>query len=77
MKIRKRIQAVMAFALALALSFTSVLAAGYDPNVDYSVVLSNPNLTAEERAEAEAARAAKIAGMYGGVEPPLHGGNGN
>ena len=43
--------------------------AKYDPNKDYSALLSNPNLSAADRAQYTAEREAKIADMYGGVEP--------
>lgn len=41
----------------------------YDPNKDYSAALSNPNLSAAERAQLTSERQAKINDMYGGVEP--------
>lgn len=42
---------------------------GYDPDKDYSTALSNPNLSAAERAQLTSERQAKINGVYGGVEP--------
>lgn len=45
--------------------------AKYDPNKDYSALLSNPNLSAAEREQYTQERQAKIADMYGGKEPTL------
>lgn len=48
-------------------------ALGFDPDKDYSAILSNTNISTAERAQAEKERAAKINKMYGGVEPTLAG----
>ena len=42
---------------------------GYDPDLDYSTALQNPNLTAAERSQLVTERQAKINDVYGGVEP--------
>lgn len=48
---------------------------GYDPDKDYSALLADTNLSAEQRAKYTGERAAKIDHLYNGVEPTLDGSN--
>ncbi|MBR5460644.1 MAG: hypothetical protein IKV53_07210 [Clostridia bacterium] len=48
---------------------------GYDPDKDYSALLADTNLSAEQRAKYTGERAAKIDHLYKGVEPTLAGSN--
>lgn len=46
----------------------------YDPTVDYSVALQNPNLSAADRTRLTEERQNKINDLYGGIEPTMENG---
>lgn len=64
-KRRRKLTSLLTFVLALLMCFTTAFAA-YDPNVDYSALLMNPNLTPSQRTQYENARQEKINDMFDG-----------